>query len=57
MDKPYVTAAATDISKRWRDEYNYVPASEVPEIKAKHDMFRTYGFDINKAGLCEQASH
>jgi hypothetical protein len=57
MDKPYVTAAATDIAKRWRDEYNYVPASEVPEIKAKHDMFRTYGFDINKAGLCEQASH
>lgn len=54
MDKPYVTAAATDIAKRWREERGYVPASEQADIKAKHDMFRTYGFDINKAGLCEK---
>jgi hypothetical protein len=57
MDKAYITAAATDIAKRWRDEYNYVPASEVPEIKAKHDMFRTYGYNTERGAQCEQASH
>ena len=48
MEKEYTIAAATDIAKSWRDKYGYVPASEQPEIKAKHDMFKQYGRDITK---------
>lgn len=48
IDKPYTTAAATNIEKAWREKYDYVPASEQPEIKAKHDMFKRYGYDITK---------
>ena len=48
MDKKYTTAAATNIEKHWREKYGYVPASELPEIRAKHEMFKKYGRDITK---------
>lgn len=48
MDKPYTTAAATDIARTWREKYAYVPASELPEIIAKHTMFKRYGYDVTK---------
>jgi hypothetical protein len=48
MNKDYTTAAATNIEKSWREKYDYVPASEQPDIKAKHDMFKQYGRDITK---------
>ena len=46
MDKKYTTAAATNIERSWREKYGYVPASEQPEIKAKHEMFKRYGRDV-----------
>jgi hypothetical protein len=46
--KPYVNAAATNIEKRWIEEYEYVRASEQPAIKLKHDMFKQHGRDIIK---------
>ena len=49
IDKPYTTAAATNIARTWAEKYAYVPASEQPEIKAKHDMFKRFGYDITKA--------
>lgn len=48
MNKPYTTAAATDIARTWREKYAYVPASELPEIIAKHTMFKRHGYDITK---------
>jgi hypothetical protein len=39
-EKEYVRAVSTDIVKTWREKYNYTPASEIPEIKAKHDHFK-----------------
>jgi hypothetical protein len=38
--KEYVRAVSTDIVRTWREKYKYVPASELPEIKAKHDHFK-----------------
>jgi hypothetical protein len=35
MDQDYTPAAATNIEKAWREKLAYVPASELPEIKAK----------------------
>lgn len=47
--KEYTPAAATDIEKTFRKIFSdYVPASQQPEIKAKHDMFKQYGRDITK---------
>lgn len=46
--KQYVNAAATNIEKRWIDEHQYVRASEQPDIKAKHDMFKLHGRDTTK---------
>jgi len=48
MEQDYKTAVATDIASTWREKYGYIPASEQPEIKAKHDMFKQYGRDITK---------
>ena len=48
METEFTSAVATDIEKTWREKYGYVPASELPEIKAKHDMFKRYGRDITK---------
>lgn len=48
MENEYTIAVATDITRLWREKYNYVPASEQPEIKAKHDMFKQHGRDITK---------
>jgi len=48
MDKDYTPAAATNIEKMWREKYAYIPASEIPEIAAKHLMFKTHGRDITK---------
>lgn len=47
-NKDYTPAAATNIEKMWREKYGYVPASELPEIKAKHEMYKRYGRDITK---------
>ena len=47
-NKDYTPAAATNIEKMWREKYAYVPASELPEIKAKHDMYKRYGRDTTK---------
>lgn len=48
IDKPYTTAAATNIAKAWAKKYGYIPASEQPDIAAKHKMFQRYGYDITK---------
>jgi len=48
MNEEYTTAAATNIERSWREKYGYVPASELPEIKGKHEMFKKYGRDITK---------
>jgi hypothetical protein len=48
MDQDYNTAVATDIEKAWREKLNYVPASEMPEIKAKHEMYKRFGRDTSK---------
>jgi hypothetical protein len=47
-NQDYTTAAATNIEKAWREKYGYVPASELPEIAAKHAMFKQHGRDITK---------
>jgi hypothetical protein len=47
-NQDYTTAAATNIEKMWREKYAYVPASELPEIAAKHAMFKQHGRDITK---------
>jgi hypothetical protein len=39
-DQPVWTPAGADITIRWREKYGYVPASELPEIKAKHEYFK-----------------
>lgn len=52
-NKKYIPASQTNIEKRWREEYGYVPASEDPEIAAKHAMYKTHGYDITKEQLCE----
>ena len=31
-----------------REKYSYVPASELPEIKAKHEMYKQFGRDTSK---------
>lgn len=49
MCKEYTTAAATNIEKTFKKFFpDYVPASQQPEIQAKHTMFKTYGRDITK---------
>lgn len=48
MEQDYTIAAATDIARTWREKYGYVPASEQPEIAAKHAMFKQHGRDITK---------
>ena len=48
MDQDYTPAAATNIEKAWREKLAYVPASELPEIKAKHEMYKRYGRDTSK---------
>ena len=48
MEQDYKVAVATNIAKTWRDKYGYVPASEMPEIVAKWEMFKRYGRDITK---------
>ena len=52
-NKKYTPSNQTNIEKRWREEYGYVPASEDPEIAAKHAMYKTHGYDITKGELCE----
>lgn len=47
-NKEYTTSSATNIEKMWREKYAYIPASELPEIKAKHEMFKRYGRDTTK---------
>ena len=46
--KPYVPAIATNLLQGWREKFNYVPASELAEIKAKHQFYRSLGKDNEK---------
>ena len=39
-EKEYVRAVSTDIVKTFREKFNWIPASELPEIKAKHEYFK-----------------
>jgi hypothetical protein len=48
MNEHYDPSVATDIARSWREKYGYVPASEQPEIAAKHAMYKQYGRDITK---------
>jgi hypothetical protein len=48
MNKEYTPAASTNVEKGWVEKHGYVRASEQPDIKAKHDMFKQYGRDITK---------
>ena len=48
MDQDYTPAAATNIEKAWREKLAYIPASELPEIKAKHEMYKRFGRDNSK---------
>jgi hypothetical protein len=50
MNQEYVPASATDIARAWREKYGYVPASEQPEIAARHQMYKQHGRDITKDG-------
>jgi hypothetical protein len=47
-NKEYTPAASTNIEKGWIEKHEYVRASEQPDIKAKHDMFKLHGRDITK---------
>ncbi len=38
-DQRAYSPAGQDITILWKAKYGYVPASELPEIKAKHDYF------------------
>ena len=55
-NKKYTPSNQTNIEKRWVEEHNYVRASEQPDIKAKHDMYKTYGYDITKEVVCVEQS-
>jgi hypothetical protein len=48
MDHIYIPSNATDIEKGWREKLDYVRASEQPDIKAKHEMYKRYGRDTSK---------
>ena len=54
--KKYIPASQTNIEKGWVEEHNYVRASEQPDIKAKHDMYKTHGYDITKEQPCAEQS-
>jgi hypothetical protein len=51
-NQKYTPANQTNIEKRWVEEHNYVRASEQPDIKAKHDMYKTHGYDTTKEVVC-----
>ncbi len=48
MDHIYTPSNATDIEKGWREKLDYVRASEQPDIKAKHEMYKRFGRDTSK---------
>jgi hypothetical protein len=48
MNQIYTPAAATNIEKAWREKLGYIPASELPDIKAKHEMYKHFGRDTSK---------
>jgi hypothetical protein len=48
MDHIYTPSNATNIEKGWRERLGYIPASEQPEIKAKHEMYKHFGRDNSK---------
>ena len=48
MDHIYTPSNATNIARTWAEKYGYVPASEQPEIKAKHEMYKHFGRDTSK---------
>lgn len=40
QNQPDWSVTGEDITHHWREKYGWRPASELPEIKAKHDYFR-----------------
>jgi hypothetical protein len=48
MDQIYTPSNNTDIEKGWREKLDYVRASEQPDIKAKHEMYKRFGRDTSK---------
>jgi hypothetical protein len=48
MDHIYTPSNATDIEKGWREKLYYVRASEQPDIKAKHEMYKRFNRDTSK---------
>ena len=50
MDHIYTPSNNTDIEKGWREKLDYVRASEQPDIKAKHQMYKQFGRDTSKDG-------
>lgn len=59
-DQFIYTKAGTDITKRWRALYNYVPASEQEEIKQKWAELKAAvnrTLDDVKESKCAQHSH
>ena len=55
------TKAGTDITKRWKALYNYVPASETKEVKQKWAEFRAIMSrtldDVERESKCENRSN
>lgn len=55
------TKAGTDITKRWKALYNYVPASETEEVKQKwaaiKAMVNRTLDDVKEESKCSSRSH
>ncbi len=55
------TKAGTDITKRWKALYNYVPASETEEVKQKwaaiKAMVNRTLDDVKEESKCSSHSH
>jgi len=55
------TKAGTDITKRWKALYNYVPASETEEVKQKwaaiKAMVNRTLDDVSEESKCSSHSH
>ena len=60
-DQFIYTKAGTDITKRWKALYNYVPASETEEVKQKwaaiKAMVNRTLDDVKEESKCSSHSH
>ena len=51
QNQPDWSVTGEDITLHWREKYGWKPASELPEIKAKHEYFRLRQYEkkeVNK---------